>query len=72
MPIALAEHIRRCLDRAAEAERLAACEVEPITKAELVELANGWRKAAADYQYAEKLENFIRTFKMPRQPQSTH
>ena len=63
MPIALADHIRRCLERAAEADRLAACEVEPVTKAELMELASSWRKVAADYQYVEGLESFLKTYK---------
>ena len=63
MAQALADYIRASLDRAAEAEQLASREADPVTKAELQELANGWRKVAADYQYVEKLENFMKTFK---------
>jgi hypothetical protein len=47
MSEALASHIRACLDRAAAAERLASLEIEPVAKAELLELASGWRKVAA-------------------------
>jgi hypothetical protein len=70
--IALTEQIRACLDRAAEAERLALGENEPVAKAELLDLASGWRKVAADYQFVEKLDNFLKIYKTPKGPQSTH
>ena len=47
MSEALASRIRACLDRAAAAERLASLEIEPVAKAELLELGSGWRKVAA-------------------------
>ena len=72
MADALAGHIRACLDRAAVAERLAARENEPVAKAEFLELASGWRKVAADYQFVEKLDNFLKIYKAPDGPQSTH
>ena len=64
--------IRRCLDRAAEAERLAACELEPAAKAELMELASSWRNVAADYQYVQKLDNFLKISKAQNGPLSKH
>jgi len=69
---ALADCIRASLDRAAEAEQLASREADPMTRAELQELANGWRKVAADYQYVEKLETFLKTHKLPEGPLSEH
>jgi hypothetical protein len=69
MSNALADHIRACLDRAAEAERLASCEVDPVAKTELLELASGWRQVALSYQYVERLEKFLQTFKAPKGPQ---
>ncbi len=72
MSKALAGHIRTCLDRAATAERLASREVEPVAKDELLELASGWRQVAVSYEYVQKLENFLKTFKAPKGPQSTH
>jgi hypothetical protein len=65
-------HSRACLFRAAEAERLASLEIDPVAKAELVELARAWWKCAADYQYVEKLENFMNAPKPPKEPPSAH
>ncbi len=64
----LAEHIRACLDRAALAERLASRETDPMAKTELLELAGGWRQCAVSYEYVQKLENFMETFKAPDGP----
>ena len=72
MSEALADHIRGCLDRAAAAERLASREIEPAAKAELLELASGWRQVAVSYEYVQKLENFLKTSKAPKGPQSAH
>ena len=72
MSKALAGYIRACLDRAAAAERMALREKEPMAKAELAQLASGWRKAAADYQFVEKLDNFLKVYKAPKGPQSMH
>jgi hypothetical protein len=72
MSKALAGHIRACLDRAAAAERMASREVEPVAKDELLELASGWRQVAVSYEYVQKLENFLKTFKAPKGPRSTH
>jgi len=72
MPISLADYIRRCFDRAAEAERLAASEIEPSAKAELLELASSWRKVAADYEYVQKLENFLKTHRVTKASPPTH
>ena len=72
MSNALADHIRASLDRAAEAERLASREVDPVAKAELLELASGWRQVAVSYEYVEKLENFLETHKASEGPLSAH
>ena len=72
MSKALAGHIRACLDRAAAAERLASREVDPVAESELLELASGWRQVAASYEYVEKLENFLKTHKVPGGPLSAH
>ena len=72
MPKVQAGHIRACLDRAAAAERLASREVEPLAKSEFLELASGWRKVAADYEFVEKLDNFLKIYKAPKGPKSTH
>ena len=57
----LAELIRSCMARAAEAERLAAIEREGTAKTELLNLASSWREVAAKYEYVDKLENFLKT-----------
>jgi len=72
MSKALAGHIRACLDRAALAERLASREVDPTAKTELLELASSWRQCAVSYEYVQKLENFLETFKAPDRPMSAH
>lgn len=72
MTIDMAGHIRACLDRAAAAERLAAREGEPAAKAELLELAGGWRQVAADYQYVQKLENFLKTHRVTKASLPAH
>ena len=51
---------------------MASREVEPVAKDELLELASGWRQVAVSYEYVQKLENFLKTFKAPKGPQSTH
>ena len=66
----LADHIRACLDRAALAERLASRETDPAAKTELLEMASSWRQCAASYEYVQKLENFLKTFRAPDGPQS--
>jgi len=68
----LAGHIRACLDRAAVAERLALLETDPAAKTELLEHASSWRQCAASYEYVQKLENFLKTFKAPQGPLSPH
>ena len=68
----LADHIRACLDRAALAERLASRETDPAAKTELLELASSWRQCAVSYEYVQKLENFLKTFKAPDGPLSAH
>ena len=55
-----ANDIQRAMDRAAEAERLAWRATDPAAKAELLDLANQWRKVAAEYEQVEKLETFLR------------
>ena len=72
MSKALADHIRASLDRAAAAERLASREVDPVAKAELLELASGWRQVAVSYEYVEKLDNFLKIHKAPDEPLSAH
>jgi hypothetical protein len=58
-----ANDIQRAMDRAAEAERLAWRATYPAAKAELLDLANQWRKVAAEYEQVEKLETFLRMHK---------
>ena len=41
-------------------------------KAELLDLASGWRQCAVNYEYVQKLENFLKTFKAPDGPLSAH
>ena len=72
MSNALADHIRASWDRAAEAERLASREIEPAAKAELLELARGWRQVAVSYEYVQKLENFLKVHKAFERPLSAH
>jgi hypothetical protein len=43
-----------------------------ISKAELLAFASGWRKVAVDYQIVKKLDNFLKTFKALKGPQSKH
>ena len=72
MAQALADYIRASLNRAAEAEQLASREADPVAKAELQGLANDWRQVAADYQYVEKLENFLKIHRLPDGPLCQH
>ena len=60
------------MDRAEEAERLTPCEVDPVAKTELLELASSWRQVAVNYEYIQKLENFLKTHKAPEVPLSAH
>ena len=53
------ERIEHCLARAAECEGLAAKETNATAKTELLIMAAGWHKAAADYQTVDKLESFL-------------
>ena len=66
------KHIQSCLDRAAEAERLAAIETDPAAKTELLELASSWRQCAANYKYAAKLETFLKTHRPAGLPPPAH
>ena len=68
----LADYIRACLDRAALADELASRETDPVAKAELLELASGWRECADSYQYVEKLENFLKICKASHTSHSAH
>ena len=68
----LAERIRSCLARAAEAERLAAFEPDGAAKTELLELASSWRQVATSYEYVGKLENFLKTHHKGDQPGRMH
>jgi hypothetical protein len=68
----VADHIRACLDRADLAERLASRESDPVAKAELLEMASSWRQCAVSYEYVQKLENFMETFRTPGGPMSAH
>ena len=72
MPQPLAELIRSCLARSAEAERLAAFEPDGAAKTELLELASSWRQVATSYEYVGKLESFLKTHKASDGPQSAH
>ena len=59
--MALSDRIRGCLNRVAEAERLAANEPDAAAKAELLALASRWRTLADDYEYVENLECFLKS-----------
>jgi hypothetical protein len=61
MPQDLAQLIQSCLARSAEAERLAEIEPNESAKTELRDLALTWRQVAASYEYAAKLESFLKT-----------
>jgi hypothetical protein len=65
MAKALPRHIRASLDRAEEAERKASEEADPQARAELLILADCWRKVAADYEHVEKLESFLSAHEVP-------
>lgn len=68
----LAELIRSCMARSAEAERLAAIEPDEAAKTELLNLASSWREAAAQYEYVDKLENFLKTHRPADYPTREH
>ena len=68
----LAELIRSCMARSAEAERLAAIEPDGAAKTELLNLASSWREVAAKYEYVDKLENFLKTHHPADQPTREH
>jgi hypothetical protein len=66
------QHIRACLARAAEAERLAAAETDKAAKAELLTLADNWRQMANGYEYVEKLEGFLKAHSPSKQSLRKH
>ncbi len=68
----LAELIQHSLARAAEAERLAALEPEGEAKTELLNLASSWREVAVKYEYADRLESFLKTHHPADQPTREH
>ena len=55
----LADHIKACFDRAAEAEELAAKTAKPTLKAEHLEMAKRWMHLARSYEFVESLERFL-------------
>ena len=63
MAQSLAKLIRYSLTRAAEAERFAAILTERQAKTELLNLASGWREVAAQYEYVDKLDTFLKTYR---------
>jgi len=73
----LGDHIRNCMDHAAEAEAIAARSSDPQVKAEYLEMAQRWTQLARSYQFVESLERFLldaerarREFQ-PRPPETT-
>jgi hypothetical protein len=55
----LSDHIRNCLDRAAEAKRRAEQNFDPRAKADLLRLEQSWTYLAQSYQFSERLERFL-------------
>jgi hypothetical protein len=55
----LGDHIKACLDRAAEADALAAKTEEPTLKAELTAMAMRWLHLSRSYEYIESLERSL-------------
>ena len=55
----LGDHIKACLDRAAEADALAAKTEEPTLKAELSAMAMRWLHLSRSYEFIESLERSL-------------
>jgi len=70
MPKPLGDYIRGLPRPFGGSEGLAPKEIDPAAKAELLTLADNWRRAASDYQHVEKLECFPSTYKASAQPSS--
>jgi len=56
----IADHIKTCLDRAAEAEDRASQTDNPNVKAQYAQLAKSWRHLARSYEFVESLDDFQR------------
>lgn len=57
----LSDHIRNCLERAADARQQANETADPRAKADLLRLEQSWACLAQSYQFAERLERFLLT-----------
>jgi len=55
----IADHIKDCLDRAAEARRQAEENADPARKAEYLRLELGWIRLARSYEFVESLERVL-------------
>ena len=55
----IADHIRDCLDRAAEARRQAEESADQARKAKYLRSELGWIRLARSYEFAESLERFV-------------
>jgi hypothetical protein len=66
----LGDRIAACLQRAAAAEQRAAETVDPIVKADHLDVAKQWANLARSYQFVESLERFLLDAEKHRQPPS--
>jgi hypothetical protein len=59
MLLRIAEDVRRCLERAAEARQRAQSQLDPERKAEFLEMEGRWLRLAESYRFVAQLEDFI-------------
>jgi hypothetical protein len=55
----LGDHIKACIENAANAERRAGETSDPNLKTEYIALAAQWSHLARSYEFAESLERFL-------------
>jgi hypothetical protein len=66
MLLRVAENIRHCLDRAADARQLAQETIDPKRKAELLDMEQRWSRLAESYRLVEQMDLFITDAKRQR------
>src|SRR5215510_7430009 len=61
----IADNIKYCLDRAAEARDRVNETTDPVQKAEYLHAELGWLRLARSYEFANSLEDFLRKPRLP-------
>ncbi len=55
----LSHHIAACIDRAADCRRRAEQTIDPVLKADLLDMETRWTQLAQNYEFVGSLERFV-------------